>query len=142
MKALQQTLATTAITLLLVFGVASQARSVNLKIVFVDSIWGAAIGTVAGTAFWALGDADDDDLGTYLITGAACGALGGIVYGFLKAPYYPYAFAVDDQDKGLLHFDVKTDTLDLRPVNMLPIMRFDQEEHSAQFRFDLFTSSF
>ena len=48
------------------------------EIIFRDSLYGAAIGALVGSAFYLL---DEDEFGKKLASGVIVGALGGVVFG-------------------------------------------------------------
>ena len=56
----------------------TRARAQALEVVFKDSLWGAAIGSVVGLASWSLQDTDKDDT-------PKCPALAACIYGHIHA---------------------------------------------------------
>ena len=61
MNWLKKTIGICSLSLTILFSGTSSASSETLEIVFINSIWGAAIGGVSGVAFWALQDEDKED---------------------------------------------------------------------------------
>ena len=71
----------------LIFGGVTYARAGTLQIVFINSIWGAAIGGVSGLAIWALQDEDKEDklFPKYVTKGMAFGLFVGMGVGAFEA---------------------------------------------------------
>ena len=131
--------------ILMLSSTTAQARPTKLTIVFWDGLWGAAIGGLAGTAVWSLGNGDSDDFfSPYLTGGMAVGALAGIVYGFYTTPRLirPYFLMDNGQPKGLVHFSTDTNTVDILPAKILPSYQYGDNVYSPGWRFDLFSTSF
>jgi len=71
-----------ATALLLLAGTAAQAQ--KLEIVFKDTLWGAGIGAVVGTAQATLDEEPDKEVHR-IWQGAAIGAIVGLIYGVFDA---------------------------------------------------------
>ena len=128
----------------LLFGGITSARAETLQIVFINSLWGAAIGGVSGLAIWALQDEDKEDklFPQYIIKGMALGMFAGMGVGIFEARSDGDVFMSDVKPKGLLHLDTELHLLTMRPTKLLPLLKFNTETVSPEWRLDLFTASF
>ena len=144
MNWLKRTVSICAIAGTLTFGGVTYARAGTLEIVFINSIWGAAIGGVSGLAIWALQDEDKEDklFPQYIIKGMALGMFAGMGVGIFEARSDGGVFMSDGKPKGLLHLDTDLHLLTLRPAKLLPLPEFNAETVSPEWRLDLFTASF
>ena len=144
MNWLKRTVSICAIAGTLIFGGVTNARAETLEIVFINSIWGAAIGGVSGLAIWALQDEDKEDklFPKYVTKGMAFGLFIGMGVGAFEARSSDGIFMSDGKPKGLLHLDTNSHLLALQPAKLLPRPEFDFEVDSPQWRLDLFTASF
>ncbi len=144
MNWLKRTVSICAIAGTLIFGGVTNTRAETLEIVFINSIWGAAIGGVSGLAIWALQDEDKEDklFPKYVIKGMAFGLFVGMGVGAFEARSGDGIFMSDGNPKGLLHLDTNSHLLTLRPAKLLPLPEFNAETVSPEWRLDLFTASF
>ncbi|MCI5207354.1 MAG: hypothetical protein D3910_00830 [Candidatus Electrothrix sp. ATG2] len=129
----------------LVLGGTTQGRTQPLDIILVDSLWGTAVGGIAGLSIGLLSEDDDDEIfSEYMVKGMGVGALGGLLYGLFHyaPPYYGNAYLNNGQPKGLLHFSANDNILAISPGKVLPRQEFDKELEESTWRFDLFTTSF
>ncbi|MCI5120030.1 MAG: hypothetical protein D3908_02325 [Candidatus Electrothrix sp. AUS4] len=116
----------------------------NKDIVFIDTLWGAAVGGVAGLSIGLLSDDDNDLFSDYVAKGAGIGAVGGLLYGLFHAPdpYYGHTHLNNGQPKGLLHFDADDNLLAINLGKVIPRRQFDKDLEESKWRFDLFTTTF
>ena len=123
-------------------GVQTQARAQALEIVFKNSLWGAAIGSVVGLASWSLQDTDKDDklFSKYVVRGAAFGVFVGMGYGVYEVNSGGDAFMSRKQEEGLLHFDFQRKQLVLQPLKGMPRWKHQENKHALQL--DLLSASF
>ena len=129
----------------LVLGGTTQGRTQPLDIILVDSLWGTAVGGIAGLSIGLLSEDDDDEVfSEYMVKGMGVGALGGLLYGLFHyaPPYYGNAYLINGQPKGLLHFSANENILAINPGKVIPRQEFDQELEGSQWRFDLFSTSY
>ena len=87
----------------------TRARAQALEVVFKDSLWGAAIGSVVGLASWSLQDTDKDDklFSKYILRGAAFGVFIGMAYGVYDVNSGGDVFMSQNHEEGLLHMDAE-----------------------------------
>ena len=144
MNWLKRTVSICALAGSLLFGGITSARAEILQIVFFNSIWGSAIGSVSGLAIWALQDEDKEDklFPQYIIKGMALGMFAGMGVGIFEARSDGGVFMSDGKPKGLLHLDTDLHLLTLRPAKLLPLPEFNAETVPPEWRLDLFTASF
>jgi hypothetical protein len=128
----------------LLFSGTAQSRANTLDVVVVDSLWGAAVGGIAGLSIGLLSDDDDDEIfSEYMVKGMGVGALGGLLYGlFDYGPYYGYGYLNNGQPKGLVHFDPDEHLLAVRPSRIIPRRVYGKTADDANWRFDLFSTAF
>ncbi|MCI5194122.1 MAG: hypothetical protein D3915_13520 [Candidatus Electrothrix sp. AU1_5] len=129
---------------LLVLSNATQGRTQSFEVIFVDSLWGAAVGGIAGLSIGLLIEDDDDEVfSKYMVKGMGAGALGGLLYGIFHCPpHYGDIYLNNGQPKGLFHFNSNDNILAIRPGKVIPRQDFDKDLEEANWRFDLFTTSF
>ena len=144
MNWLKRTVSICALAGSLLFGGIANARAETLEIVFINSIWGAAIGGVSGLAIWALQDEDKEDklFPKYVVKGMAFGLFIGMGVGAFEARSGDGIFMSGGKPKGLLHLDTDLHLLTLRPAKLLLQPEFNAETVSPEWRLDLFTASF
>jgi len=125
-----------------VLGPVRESQAQQLKTVLVDSLWGSAIGALAGTAMWALQEKDGDEklFSGYILRGAALGVFAGIAYGFWDAQQGD-AFS-QHTPKGLLHWNHGTQQLALRPARLTPEWSVDANSGASRYQLRLFTAEF
>ncbi|CAK8721507.1 hypothetical protein KKHLCK_10760 [Candidatus Electrothrix laxa] len=130
----------------LVLGGTTQGRTQPLNVIFMDSLWGAAVGGIAGLSIGLLSENDGDEIfSDYMAKGMGVGALGGLLYGlFYSSPasYYGQTYLTHGQPKGLLHFSANDNILTISPGKVIPRQDFDKDLEESTWRFDLFTTSF
>jgi hypothetical protein len=127
----------------LLFGGTAQSRANSLDIILVDSLWGTAVGGIAGLSIGLLSEDDDDEIfSEYMVKGMGVGALGGLLYGLFdyRDPYYGYLN--NGQPKGLVHFNPDDHLLAVRPSRIIPRRVYGQTADDANWRFDLFSTAF
>ena len=146
MNWLTRTVSIVALSAMLLLGGTTQGRSNTLDIVLVDSLWGAAVGGIAGLSVGLLAADDDDEIfSDYMVKGMGVGALGGLLYGMFAyaPPYYGQVYLNNGQPKGLLHFNADSNVLAISPAKVIPRQEFAKDEvDSSKWRFDLFTTTF
>ena len=130
------------LTTFIFIGIQTQARAQALEIVFKNSLWGAAIGSVVGLASWSLQDTDKDDklFSKYVVRGAAFGVFVGMGYGVYEVNSGGDAFMSRKQEEGLLHFDFQRKQLVLQPLKGMPRWKHQENQHCLQL--DLLSASF
>ncbi len=126
----------------LLFGGTAQSRANSLDVIVVDSLWGTAVGGIAGLSIGLLSEDDDDEIfSEYMVKGMGVGALGGLLYGlFDYGPYYGYMN--NGQPKGLVHFNSDDHLLAVRPARIIPRRVYGKTPDDANWRFDLFSTAF
>ncbi len=147
MNWLTRTVSIAVLSAVLVLGGTTQGRTQPLDVIFVDSLWGTAVGGIAGLSIGLLSDPEDDEevFSEYMVKGMGVGALGGLLYGLFHyaPPYYGSMYLNNGQHKGLLHFNADDNVLAVRPAKVIPRQEFGTTEaDSSKWRFDLFTTSF
>ena len=144
MNWLKRTLGICVLSVSLLFGSITNARSETLEIVFKSSLWGSAIGGVSGLALWALQEEDKEDklFPKYIIKGLAVGLFVGMGYGIYDSQAGGDVFMGDGKPKGLFHFDLNSKVIAIRPAKILPRPELDDNTDSSQWRLDLLTASF
>lgn len=121
MKNWKNIIAIIVVGIFISMGMANSAKAEpSLKIVFVNSVWGAAVGVVAGAATWALQNKPVDDIPLYMVRGAAVGVFVGMGYGFYIAHQDRALFGKNKHQQGILHFDSHLQTLYVSPGQLLP----------------------
>lgn len=128
----------------LILGGTTLGRSQQSNIVIIDSLWGAAVGGVAGLSIGLLSDDDNNLFSEYVAKGAGVGAAGGLLYGLFASPppYYGQMYLNNGQPKGLVHFNANDNFLVVNPVKIIPRRQFDKNPEESKWRFDLFTTTF
>ncbi|WP_339136294.1 MAG: hypothetical protein WGN25_00170 [Candidatus Electrothrix sp. GW3-4] len=129
----------------LILGGTTQGRSQPLDVIFIDSLWGAAVGGIAGLSIGLLSENDEDEIfSDYMAKGMGVGALGGLLYGLFHypPPYYGQRYLNNGQPKGLLHFSTDDNILAISPGKIIPRQEFDKDLEESTWRFDLFSTSF
>ncbi|MCI5222029.1 MAG: hypothetical protein D3924_05000 [Candidatus Electrothrix sp. AR4] len=146
MNWLTRTVSIAVLSAILLLGGTTQGRSNTLDVIFVDSLWGTAVGGIAGLSIGLLAEDDDDEIfSEYMVKGMGVGALGGLLYGLFHyaPPYYGHTYMNNGQPKGLLHFNADANVLAVRPAKVIPRQELSKYENDAsKWRFDLFTTSF
>ncbi|HIO62011.1 MAG TPA: hypothetical protein EYN39_09465 [Deltaproteobacteria bacterium] len=144
MNWLKRTLGICTMSVCLLFGGVTNASAETLQTVFINSLWGSAIGGVSGLAFWALQDEDKEDklFPKYVIKGLALGLFVGMGVGIYESRTESGIFMSDGKLKGLFHFDLNSKILVIRPAKLLPQPEIDLNTDSPQWRLDLLTASF
>ena len=135
----------TVVSAVLILGGTTQGRTQPLDVVFINSLWGAAVGGIAGLSIGLLSEDDDDEIFShYLAKGVGVGALGGLLYGLFhrSPPYYGQMDLHNGQPKGLLHFSADNNILAINLGKVIPRQAFDKDLEESQWRFDLFSTSF
>jgi hypothetical protein len=123
----------------------TQGRTQPFDVIFVDSLWGTAVGGIAGLSIGLLSEDDDDEIfSDYMVKGMGVGALGGLLYGLFhySPPHYGSMYLNNGQPKGLLHFSADDNILAVSPGKVIPRQAFDKDLEESKWRFDLFTTSF
>jgi len=110
---------------LLVTAVAAPARAAKLEIVFKDGLWGAGIGALIGVA-QVLSYKNPDNEYYRITTGAAIGAIVGIVFGVVEVSG---AFATYDREQNQLAIGV-------------PALQYSHDEHGTRVMADLLQAKF
>ena len=120
----------------------SHARAQALEIVFKNSLWGAAIGSVIGLASWSLQDTDKDDklFSKYIVRGAAFGVFIGMGYGVYDVNAGGDAFMSKKHEEGLLHYDSDRKQLVLQPLKWVPKLKHHENQYGLHI--DLLSASF
>ena len=129
----------------LVLGSTTQGRTQPLNVIFMDSLWGTAVGGIAGLSIGLLSENDGDEIfSDYMLKGMGVGALGGLLYGLFhcSSPYYGQAYLNNRQPKGLLHFSSNDNILAISPGKVIPRQKFDKDLKESNWRFDLLSMSF
>ena len=129
----------------LVLGGTTQGRTQPFDVIFVDSLWGTAVGGIAGLSIGLLSEDDDDEIfSDYMVKGMGVGALGGLLYGLFhySPPFYGDVYLNNGQPKGLFHFNADDNLLAISPGKMIPRQEFDKDQEYSNWRFDLFSTSF
>ena len=144
MNWLKRTLGIPLLSVILLFGIITNARAETLEVVFKSSIWGSAIGGVSGLALWALQEEDKEDelFSKYVIKGMAFGLFVGMGFGMYDSQAGGDVFMGDGKPKGLFHFDLNSKVIAIRPAKILPLPELDDNTDSPQWRLDLLTASF
>jgi hypothetical protein len=144
MNWLKRTLGISLLSVILLFGIITNARAETLEVVFKSSLWGSAIGGVSGLALWALQEEDKEDklFPKYIIKGLAVGLFVGMGYGIYDSQAGGDVFMGDGKPKGLFHFDLNSKVIAIRPAKILPLPELDDNTDSPQWRLDLLTASF
>jgi len=144
MNWLKRTLGICVLSVSLLFGGITNARSQTLELVFKNSLWGSAIGGVSGLAFWALQEEDKEDkiFSKYVVKGLALGLFFGMGFGFYDSQSGENIFMGDSKTKGLFHFDLNSNVLAIRPAKILPRPELYDNTDSPQWRLDLLTAAF
>jgi hypothetical protein len=132
------------VSAVLVLGGTTQGRTQPLDVIFIDSLWGAAVGGIAGLSIGLLSEDNEDEIfSQYMVKGMGVGALGGLLYGlFHYSPYYGQTYLNNGQPKGLLHFSADDNILAISPGKVIPRQEFDKDLEVSQWRVDLFSTSF
>jgi len=120
----------------------TRARAQALEVVFKDSLWGAAIGSVVGLASWSLQDTDKDDklFSKYVVRGASFGVFIGMAYGVYDVNSGGDAFMSQNHEEGLLHIDAERKQLVLQPLKGMPKLHMDEDQY--RLKLDLLSASF
>ena len=120
----------------------TRARAQALEVVFKDSLWGAAIGSVVGLASWSLQDTDKDDklFSKYILRGAAFGVFIGMAYGVYDVNSGGDAFMSQNHEEGLLHIDAERKQFLLQPLKGMPKLHMDEDQY--RLKLDLLSASF
>ncbi|MBF0351964.1 MAG: hypothetical protein HQM11_13105 [SAR324 cluster bacterium] len=113
--------------------ITSQSYAAGMKLVFVDALYGGALGAVVGASVWALANDrnnDNDDknmaLEAYIIKGTALGVLGGMAYGFYENESKGGGAFGDSQNsrpQNLVTWDTSKDLIVISPVHGLPVFK-------------------
>jgi hypothetical protein len=77
----KRTLLILALSVVIILQSTAFAMDTEGEIIFRDTLYGAAIGALLGTAFYL---ADQDDFGEKISTGLLIGSVGGLIYGFTE----------------------------------------------------------
>ena len=96
----------------------SSTQAAGLKVVFQDTMWGGALGTIVGAAVWGLEDRSaDEKISTFSLRGLSIGILGGMAYGFYEAEYKKdqYGQFSSSPVQGLVHYDRSNQVLVISP---------------------------
>ena len=99
-------------------------HAVGMKVVFVNTLWGGALGGIVGAAVWALTDdrneKDKDKNATleaFVIRGTSFGILGGMGYGFYESEEQRQGFSGrPEQSHSFFHYSVREQTLSVNPL--------------------------
>jgi hypothetical protein len=127
----------------LVLSSTTQGRTQPFDVIFVDSLWGTAVGGIAGLSIGLLSEDDGDEIfSDYMVKGMGVGALGGLLYGLFDYPPSHYGYLNNGEPTGLLHFSANDNILAVSPGKVIPRQSFDKELDESQWRFDLFSTSF
>lgn len=118
-----------------------QSEAAELKIVFFSSMWGAAIGGVAGAAYWALKDEDENELGKIIVRGSALGVFFGMGYGLYEMNYKNDEF-VSSASEGVFHYDQEKDLIRVQPLHLASYYSLSQFSKENTSHLPLFSASF
>jgi hypothetical protein len=113
------------LAVVLTAGMAVPARAAKLEVVFKDGLWGAGIGALIGVA-QVLSYKNPDNEYYRISTGAAVGAVVGVIFGFVEVSG---AFASYDNEKSQLALGV-------------PALQYSHDEHGTKVMADLFQARF
>jgi hypothetical protein len=128
---------------ILILSSTTQGRTQPFDVIFVDSLWGTAVGGIAGLSIGLLSEDDDDEIfSNYMVKGMGVGALGGLLYGLFHYPPSHYGYLNNGQPTGLLHFNSNDNILAVSPGKVIPRQSFDKDLEESKWRFDLFSTSF
>ncbi|MBF0350853.1 MAG: hypothetical protein HQM11_07455 [SAR324 cluster bacterium] len=112
-----------------------KAEAAQLKIVFENALWGAAIGGVVGLALWGLSDGEKvEKISGNVIRGAALGGLLGIGYGVYQLKGKNFS------QNSLLEYSADKALIAFRPTQLLPQISKDQE--TTRFDMNVFALHF
>ncbi len=145
MKWLTKAVSIAVVSVVLVLGGTTQGRTQPLDVIFIDSLWGTAVGGIAGLSIGLLSENDEDEIfSQYMVKGMGVGALGGLLYGLFhcSSPYYGQMYLNNGQAKGLFHFSANDNILAISPGKVIPRQEFDKDLEESNWRFDLFSISF
>lgn len=145
MNRLTKTIRIAVLVAVLILGGTAPGRTQAIHIVVIDSIWGAAVGGIAGLSIGLLTDDDQDKLfSEYMATGAGVGAAGGLLYGLFSSPspYYGQMYLKNGRPEGLLHFNADDNLLAVNLGKVIPRRQIDKDMEETRWRFDLFSTSF
>lgn len=143
MNWLTKTVSVAVLAAALVLGGTTPGRTQPLNVIFVDSLWGTAVGGIAGLSIGLLSEDDDDEIfSDYMVKGMGVGALGGLLYGLFHYPPSHYGYLNNGQPQGLFHFNVDDNLLAVSPGKVIPRQEFDKDMEDSNWRFDLFSTSF
>lgn len=96
-------------------------RADTVESVFKGSLWGGALGTLAGAAIWGMqGDPENSELLGYLMRGASIGVLCGMAYGVYDAS--THASLNQPPVQGLVHLDSRTGQTQVSLAQGLPVL--------------------
>lgn len=125
-----------------VFGPIRESRAQNLETVFINGLWGSAIGGLTGLAMWALQEKDGQDklFSRYILRGAALGVFVGVAYGVWDSQQGD-AFS-QHTPKGLLHWNDGTQQLAFQPTRLVPEWSTHPNSRTSQYQVRLLTAEF
>ena len=118
----------------------TKSEAAGMKIVFVDAIWGAALGFVVGTAVWGLRDNKNDAVERFMIRGTSFGILFGMGYGFYEAEKGNDGFVSTPKNQGLFHYSSNKNTLFISPVQL--ISKLNVQNNSSKYTASVFSMDF
>ena len=119
MKKTKSLFVTSLVLFCLTYGT-NTAQAQSLEVVFKSSLWGAAIGSSAFLAAWAIDEnPDTDKLGTGIVRGASFGIFAGIVYGFWDVNKGSFSKLEEKSMNSLVHYDRRKHMLIIDPVRNL-----------------------
>lgn len=143
MNRLTKAVSIAAVSAVLILGGTTQGRTQSLQVIFTNTLWGTAVGGIAGLSIGLLSENDDDKIfSDYMVKGMGVGALGGLLYGIFSPSYYEQTYLSNGQPKGLLHFSSNDNILAINPGGIIPRPAFDKDLDESTWHFNLFSTSF
>jgi len=133
------------VSAVLILGGTSQGHTQPFNVIFMDTLWGTAVGGIAGLSIGLLSEDDEDEIfSQYMVKGMGVGALGGLLYSFFHYPssYYGQMYLNNGQPKGLFHFSSDNNTLAVSLSKVIPRQEFDKDLEESKWCFHLFSTSF
>ncbi len=99
-----------SVLIIMLFQGTAFALETQGEILFRDSLYGAAIGALVGSAFYLI---DEDDFGKKIASGVIVGTLGGVVFGIAETT------GMVEIEKDKIRFAIPTPVIKKQKVGML-----------------------